>query len=71
MKAKQTQNASQFGAQPRALQSDMLAFFNKSEARNREFGSFKTLMFVTLTNFAATALYNRTLTAGNERCQVA
>lgn len=59
MKAGQMQNASQFATQPKALQNEMLAFFNQIEGENKKFMSIKTFMLVTLTNFAANELQSR------------
>ena len=55
MKLRQTQNTSQF-AKPKALQNEVLAFFNESEAENKKFRSIKTFMLVTMTNFAINEL---------------
>jgi len=56
MKANQTPNVSQPRTEPIALQNDALAFFNETKGEAKKFMSFKTLMFVTLTNFAAYTL---------------
>ena len=57
MKANQTPNASQLRTEPIVLQNDALAFFNETKGDAKKFMSFKTLMFVTLTNFAANTLH--------------
>jgi hypothetical protein len=55
MKANQTPNA-QPRTEPITLLNDALAFFNETKGDVQKLMSFKTLMFVTLTNFAANTL---------------
>jgi len=66
MKANQTRNVNQVGPKPTALQNEALAFFNEFKA-DRRFMSFKTFMFVTMTNFAANTLHSsRSSLLGNQ-----
>ena len=67
MKVRQTQNTSQFASEPRALQNEVLAFFNRVEGENKKFRSIKTFMLVTMTNFAANSLQSDRTATGNAR----
>jgi hypothetical protein len=66
MKANQTRNVNQVGPKPMALQNEALAFFNEFKG-DRRFMSFRTFMFVTMTNFAANTLHsNRSSLLGTQ-----